>query len=262
MAYAQVKYALEGSVAVITLNDPATLNAASTALVSELAEAVKQAEGEARAVVLTGEGRGFSSGAKLGGDRPPIGEAGKIDIGLALTEVYNPFMSQLRDLPMPLVTAVNGAAAGVGCSIALMGDMILAGESAYFLQAFRRIGLVPDGGATYQLPRMIGRARAMEMMLLGEKLPAAKALEWGLINRVLPDAELMPAALKLATELAEGPTKTLAAIRKLAWQSLDQDWDEQLAAERWSQRDMGRNSDFTEGVTAFLQKRPAKFTGA
>lgn len=261
MAYAKVKYALEGAVAVITLNDPSTLNAAAVDMVLELADAAKRAAGEARAVVLTGEGRGFSSGAKLGGDRPPLGEDGKVDLGKALEEAYNPFMSQLRDLPIPLVTAVNGAAAGVGCSIALMGDMILAGESAYFLQAFRRIGLVPDGGATYQLPRMIGRARAMEMMLLGEKLPAAKALEWGLINRVVADADLMPAALKLAAELADGPTKTLGMIRKLAWQSLDNSWEEQLTAERWSQRDVGRYGDFAEGVAAFLQKRPAKFTG-
>lgn len=261
MAYAKVKYALEGAVAVITLNDPATLNAADPAMVLELADAVKRAEGEARALVLTGEGRGFSSGAKLGGDRPPMADDGKIDLGKALQEAYNPFMSQLRDLSIPLVTAVNGAAAGVGCSIALMGDMIIAGESAYFLQAFRRIGLVPDGGATYQLPRMIGRARAMEMMLLGEKLPAAKALEWGLINRVVPDAELAPAALKLATELADGPTKTLGMIRKLAWQSLDNEWEAQLMAERSAQRDVGRYTDFAEGVAAFIQKRPAKFTG-
>ena len=261
MAYAKVKYALEGAVAVITLNDPGTLNAAAVDMVLELADAAKRAEGEARAVVLTGEGRGFSSGAKLGGDRPPLGDDGLIDLGKALQEAYNPFMQQLRDLPIPLVTAVNGAAAGVGCSIALMGDMIIAGESAYFLQAFRRIGLVPDGGATYQLPRMIGRARAMEMMLLGEKLPAAKALEWGLINRVVPDADLLPSALKLASELADGPTKTLGMIRRLAWQSLDNGWEEQLAAERWAQRDVGRYSDFAEGVAAFLQKRPAKFSG-
>ncbi|HVK82280.1 MAG TPA: enoyl-CoA hydratase/isomerase [Verrucomicrobiae bacterium] len=261
MAYAKVKYALEGAVAVITLNDPGTLNAAAVDMVEELADATKRAAGEARAVVLTGEGRGFSSGAKLGGDRPPLGDDGKIDLGKALEEAYNPFMHQLRDLPVPLVTAVNGAAAGVGCSIALMGDMIIAGESAYFLQAFRRIGLVPDGGATYQLPRMIGRARAMEMMLLGENISAAKALEWGLINRVVADADLLSSALKLASELADGPTKTLGMIRKLAWQSLDNAWDEQLTAERWAQRDVGRYTDFAEGVAAFLQKRPAKFTG-
>jgi 2-(1,2-epoxy-1,2-dihydrophenyl)acetyl-CoA isomerase len=170
-------------------------------------------------------------------------------------------MTFLRDLPIPFVTAVNGAAAGVGCSLALMGDIILAGESAYFMQAFRRIGLVPDGGSSYLLPRMIGRARAMEMMLLGERIPAPKALEWGLVNRCVPDHELMPTATAMAQELSEGP-KSLAMIRQLAWDSLDTHWREQLARERDTQRHAGRTADFAEGVTAFLQKRPAKFTGA
>jgi 2-(1,2-epoxy-1,2-dihydrophenyl)acetyl-CoA isomerase len=169
-------------------------------------------------------------------------------------------MTRLRDLPVPLVTAVNGAAAGVGCSFALMGDMIVAAESAYFLQAFRRIGLVPDGGSTYLLPRMIGRARAMEMMLLGERLPAKKALEWGLINRCVPDAELMPAAMAIALELSVGP-KALGMIRKLVWDSLDTEWADQLRAEAHTQTAAGKTEDFAEGVAAFLQKRPAVFKG-
>ena len=263
MAYAKVKYARDGAVAIITLNDPATLNAADPAMADEISQAMTQAAGEARAVILTGEGRGFSSGAKLGaGGAPPIADDGQIDLGQALDKHYNPLVTQLRDLPIPFVTAVNGAAAGVGCSIALMGDLIVAGESAYFLQAFRRIGLVPDGGSTYLLPRMVGRARAMEMMLLGEKLPAAKALDWGLINRVVPDADLMPTALALANELAAGPTKTLALIRRLAWQSEDAAWQAQLTAERVAQREAGRTEDFAEGVKAFLTKRPAKFSGS
>ena len=207
----KVKYEREGDVAVITLNDPATLNAITAEMSEELSAAFERAVCEARAVVLTGEGRAFSSGANLGGGAPPMGDDGKIDLGRVLEERYNPFVTRLRDLPIPFVTAVNGAAAGVGCRFALMGDLIVAAESAYFLQAFRRIGLVPDGGSTYLLPRMTTRARAMEMMLLGEKLPAAKALEWGLINRCVPDAELMPAAKALALELANGPTKALAA---------------------------------------------------
>lgn len=263
MAYAKIKYAREGAVAIVTLNDPATLNAADPAMVDEISQAMTQAVSEARAVVLTGEGRGFSSGAKLGASGPPpIAEDGKIDLGQALDKHYNPLVTQLRDLPIPFVTAVNGVAAGVGCSIALMGDLIVAGESAYFLQAFRRIGLVPDGGSTYLLPRMVGRARAMEMMLLGEKLPAAKALDWGLVNRVVPDAELMPTALALAHELAAGPTKTLALIRRLAWQSEDATWQAQLTAERVAQREAGRTEDFAEGVKAFLTKRPANFNGS
>jgi 2-(1,2-epoxy-1,2-dihydrophenyl)acetyl-CoA isomerase len=139
--------------------------------------------------------------------------------------------------------------------------LIVASESAYFLQAFRRIGLVPDGSATYHLPRMITRARAMEMMLLGEKLPAAKALEWGLINRCVPDGELMPTAKTLAHELADGPTKTLGLIRKLGWASQDALWQEQLQAEREAQRAAGHTEDFREGVAAFLQKRKAEFKG-
>jgi 2-(1,2-epoxy-1,2-dihydrophenyl)acetyl-CoA isomerase len=162
---------------------------------------------------------------------------------------------------MPIVTAVNGAAAGVGCSLALMGDMIVAGESAYFLQAFRRIGLVPDGGSTYLLPRMIGRARAMEMTLLGERVAAAKALEWGLVNRVVPDFELISEATKLAHELANGPA-SLGMIRKIMWRSLDADFTDQLADEARTQNEAGRSKDFIEGVTAFLEKRPAQFAGA
>ena len=158
------------------------------------------------------------------------------------------------------MTAVNGAAAGVGCSLALLGDIIVAAESAYFLQAFRRIGLVPDGGSTYMLPRAIGKARAMEMALLGERLPAAQALEWGLINRCVPDAELMSTALGLAHELAKGPF-SLGLIRKAIWDSLDANWQEQLYNERRAQQIAGKSDDFREGVQAFLQKRPAAFQG-
>jgi 2-(1,2-epoxy-1,2-dihydrophenyl)acetyl-CoA isomerase len=259
----KVKYALADGVATITMADPATMNAAGIDMVLELDAAFARAEKEARAVVFTGEGRGFCSGANLtstGGAQASAG-AGGFDAGAALDSHYNPFVTRLRDLSIPFVTAVNGAAAGVGCSFALLGDLIVAGESAYFLQAFRRIGLVPDGGSTYMLARACGRARAMEMMLLGEKIPAAKALEWGLVNRVVPDTELLSAATALAKELANGP-KALAMIRKIAWSSLDNDWAAQLKLERETQRDAGRTADFAEGVGAFLQKRPAQFKGA
>jgi 2-(1,2-epoxy-1,2-dihydrophenyl)acetyl-CoA isomerase len=268
LAYQKIKLETHGPVAVITLDDPATMNAAGVDLVGELVDAFKRlAAGEiegARAVVLTGAGRGFCSGANLAGGGPaarPRAADGQIDAGSALETLYNPFMLALRDLPMPFVTAINGAAAGVGCSMALMGDLIVAGESAYFLQAFRRIGLVPDGGSTYLLPRMIGRARAMEMTLLGERLPAAKALEWGLINRCVPDEALMAEAMKLAGELANGPA-SLKQIRKLMWESLDHHFADQLSAERHAQAIAGRTGDFQEGVAAFLQKRPAAFKGA
>ncbi|MFI4973268.1 MAG: enoyl-CoA hydratase/isomerase [Caulobacterales bacterium] len=264
MDYQKLRLEVTDGVAVLTMNDPATMNAAGVDLVIELTDAFKRlAAGEvagARAVVLTGAGRGFSSGANLSGGGV-AGGGGPVDAGSALETHYNPFVTMLRDLPMPFVTAVNGAAAGVGCSMALMGDLIVAGESAYFLQAFRRIGLVPDGGSTYLLPRMIGRARAMEMTLLGERLPAAKALEWGLINRCVPDEFLMQEAIGLAKELASGPM-ALRLIRKLIWQSLDADFAEQLAHERDTQAIAGRTEDFREGVAAFLEKRPARFKGA
>lgn len=258
----KVRYALEDGVAVLTLNDPATMNAAGLDMAEDLTAAFKKAASEARAVVLTGDGRGFCSGANLSGGgalgRKP--SDGPPDAGAALESTYNPLVTFMRDLPIPLVTAVNGAAAGVGCSLALMGDIIVAGESAYFLQAFRRIGLVPDGGSTYLLPRAIGRARAMEMMLLGDKVPAKTALEWGMVNRCVPDADLMSMATTMAKALAAGP-KSIAMIRKIGWASLDNDWKDQLHLERVTQRDAGVTKDFAEGVTAFLEKRPAVFKG-
>ena len=261
MDYSKIRLSQDGATAVVTLADPSSLNAASRAMVDELLDACRRiASGElgARAVLLTGEGRGFCSGASLSEPGVEFGEA--FDAGAALDSHHNPLVRALRALPVPLVTAVNGAAAGVGCAYALMGDLVVAADSAYFLQAFRRIGLVPDGGSTWLLPRVIGKARAMEMMLLGEKLPAATALEWGLVNRVVPDAELMPTALALARQLAEGPA-SLGATRRLVWEGLEADWDEQLEAERRAQLDAGRTQDFIEGIQGFFQKRPAKFSG-
>jgi 2-(1,2-epoxy-1,2-dihydrophenyl)acetyl-CoA isomerase len=259
--YKKIKLSVADKVATVTLSDPATMNAAGVDLVIELADAfgALATDPAVRAVILTGEGRGFCSGANLSGGGAGAG-GGPSDAGSSLKNHYNPFMTLLRDFPKPLVTAVNGAAAGVGCSLALVGDIIVAGESAYFLQAFRRIGLVPDGGSTYLLPRMIGRARAMEMTMLGERVPAAQALDWGLINRCVPDAELMAEAHKMAKALAEGPG-SLALTRKLMWQSLDTAWAAQLETEADTQTQAGRSADFVEGVRAFLEKRPANFTG-
>jgi 2-(1,2-epoxy-1,2-dihydrophenyl)acetyl-CoA isomerase len=260
-----VKVAQEGQVTVITLSDPATMNAAGVDMAAELRDALKKAtmgETPTRCVLLTGEGRGFCSGANLSGGGMGAGGAGGggRDAGDALETIYNPLVTAMRELSVPIVTAVNGAAAGVGCSLALMGDIIVAAESAYFLQAFRRIGLIPDGGSTYLLPRSIGKARAMEMALLGERLPAPKALEWGLINRCVPDAELMTTAMGLANELASGPA-SLGLIRQAIWSSLDNEWAAQLHHERSGQRIAGRTEDFVEGVSAFLQKRVAAFKG-
>ncbi len=266
MDYNKIKVAVEDGVAIVTMADPATMNAAGLDLASELSHAFSNlAAGNlpARAIVLTGEGRGFCSGANLSGGGAAGRELdvdGKPDAGRALETIYNPLVSLMRNTPLPLVTAVNGAAAGIGCSFGLLGDMIVAGESAYFLQAFRRIGLVPDGGSTYLLPRMIGRARAMEMALMGDKISAAKALEWGLVNRVVPDADLLTTAVDLARQLANGPA-SLGQIRKLIWESQDNSWNEQLNAERLAQKIAGKSDDFREGVTAFLEKRPTAFKG-
>jgi 2-(1,2-epoxy-1,2-dihydrophenyl)acetyl-CoA isomerase len=265
MDYTKIKVAREGAITIITLADPATMNAAGMDLAAELHDAFRTAvsgEPAARAIVLTGEGRGFCSGANLqagpGGGK--LDGDGKPDAGAGLETVYNPLVTYIREMPVPLVTAVNGAAAGVGCSLALLGDLIVAGESAYFLQAFRRIGLVPDGGSTYLLPRMIGKARAMEMALLGERVPAAQALEWGLVNRVAPDTELMTTAMGLARALADGPA-SLGLSRQTLWASMDSDWAAQLHRERLAQRTAGKSEDFREGVAAFLAKRPAQFQG-
>jgi 2-(1,2-epoxy-1,2-dihydrophenyl)acetyl-CoA isomerase len=257
----KVRTEVQGKIGIITLNDPATLNAAGVELMDGLTAAFDGfvANSDVRAIVLTGEGRGFCSGANLsgGGGRVTQNPNGP---NQALIKVYNPFVSAVRKSPKPLVAAVNGVAAGVGASIALVCDLIVAGESAYFLQAFRRIGLVPDGGATYLLPRLVGKARAMELMLLGEKLPASTALDWGLINRCVPDVELMPTALALATQLADGPI-SLGYTRNLIWASMDAAWHDQLEAEAYRQGDAGRTEDAREGIMAFVQKRPAEFKG-
>lgn len=245
----------------VTLNDPSTLNALSRQVLLELRAAMLTVpDRDVRAVLLTGAGRAFCSGANLREEGRELDDQGRPDLGRSIEERYNPLVDAIRDLPVPIVTAVNGVAAGAGLSLALTGDLILAGESASFILAFRRIGLVPDASVTYVLPRLIGKARAMEMALLGESVDARKALDWGLINKVVPDTELPQAARDLARALAEGPA-SLGMTRRLLWDSLDHSWGRQLDAERDAQRLAGRTGDFVEGVGAFLQKRPARFTG-
>ena len=232
-------------------------------MLEELKLAVSEAadvENNVRCLLITGAGRGFCAGANLSASRPAAG-SDPTPVRQGLDETYNPLLLMLKNIKIPIVTAVNGPAAGIGMSIALMGDMILASRSAFFLQAFRRIGLVPDGGSTYILPRMIGRARAMELSLLGERLPAETALEWGLINRVYDDNELMPEAMKLARELAAGPTLSLSLIRRAYWESPDNTYEEQLHLEAILQAEAGASADAREGSQAFREKRPARFTG-
>jgi len=265
MEFERVKVDVHGKVGVLTLNHPEVMNAVSPEMLKGLGAAmsfIEKPDTGMRALVMTGQGRGFCAGANLSGG-PASNDFGpqERDAGAALETVYHPFLRRLRNLKMPFITAVNGPAAGVGMSFALMGDMILAGKSAYFLQAFRRIGLVPDGGSTWLLPRLVGLARAKELSLMGDKLPADKALEWGLINRVYDDGALVAEAMKLADDLAHGPTVALGLIRKLYWDSPLNTYEEQLDAERQAQKEAGRAEDFAEGVSAFLQKRKAEFKG-
>lgn len=244
-------------VATITIARPDRLNALSGQTVDELRAAVEEADASgARCLLLAGEGRGFSSGADLasGGGLPA-------DAGAALEKHFNPLVDALFALPIPVVAAVNGPCAGAGCSLALAADIVIAGRSAYFLQAFVNIGLIPDAGATWLLPRLAGRARALEMMMLGERIPAEKALEWGLIARVVEDEDLAVESAALATRLAQGPTVALGLIRKLARECAQLPLIDALAAERVAQREAGGTEDFRNGVVAFLQKQPPRFEG-
>ncbi|HET9641096.1 MAG TPA: enoyl-CoA hydratase-related protein [Allosphingosinicella sp.] len=258
MAYEHIR--LEQSpaaVATITIARPDRLNALSGQTVDELRAAVEEAGSSgARCLLLTGEGRGFSSGADLAaGGGPPD------DVGASLEKHFNPLVEAIFALPIPVVAAVNGPCAGAGCSLALAADIVIAARSAYFLQAFVNIGLIPDAGATWLLPRLAGRARAMEMMMLGERVPAERALEWGLIARVVEDEALASEAAALAERLAQGPTVALGLIRKLAREAGHLSLNEALAAERAAQRTAGETTDFKGAVMAFLQKNAPRFEG-
>jgi len=245
------------AVATLTLNRPDSLNALTSTMLDEMKAAIDGlAASGARALLLTGAGRGFSSGADLaaGGGLPD-------DVGAALEAHFNPLVEALFRLPLPVVAAVNGPCAGAGCSLALAADIVIAGRSAYFLQAFINIGLIPDAGATWLLPRLAGRARAMEMMMLGERIPAEKAADWGLISRVVEDADLESEAAALATRLAHGPTMAYGLLRRLARDAEQLPLSDALAAERIAQRDAGRTDDFKAAVMAFLQKQPPRFEG-
>lgn len=247
-------------VLVVTLNRPDRLNAASLDMAGEITAALADIGGS-RAVVLTGAGRAFCSGADLQSRGDRAGTPGDASHA-ALTDHYNPLMLAIADLPVPVVTAVNGPAAGIGCSIALAGDFAVAARSAYFLQAFVNIGLVPDGGASWMLPRLIGKARATQMMMLGEKIDAQTAEGWGLIYRCVDDAALLGTAMDLAHRLAAGPTLALGIMRANLKAALDSDYPTALAREADGQRTAAGSADAVEGAMAFLQKRKPAFTGA
>ncbi len=246
-------------VGIITLARPDSLNALTATMLDELRAAVIQLPADgARCLLLTGSGRGFSSGADLAG-----GSSGGMpdDLGLALELHFNPLIEAIAAAPVPVVAAVNGPAAGAGASLALTADIVIAARSAYFLQAFINIGLVPDAGATWLLPRLAGRARALEMMLLGERIPADQAQQWGMIARVCDDEALTEQSTALAEKLARGPTQALGLVRGLARNAEQLSLSEALGAERVAQRDAGRTADFRSAVFAFLQKQPPTFEG-
>ncbi len=266
--YETIRLALHGAVAVITLNRPQRLNAAPPQMFSEIHAALQQLPGlGARALLITGEGRAFCSGADLqglgqaspGAAPPPSRGAGAFQ---ALTHHYGPAMLAIARLGIPVVTAVNGVAAGIGCALALAADFTLAARSAYFLEAFVNIGLVPDGGTTWMLTRQIGKARATEMMMLGERISADKAEGWGLIYRAVDDADLQAQAMALAERLAAGPTRALGLMRQGLARALEQGYAEALAMEAAHQHVAADSADAAEGGKAFLEKRKTVFTGA
>jgi len=251
-----------GGVAWITLNRPEALNAWTLELGEDLHSALDHAaeSPEVRAIVLTGAGRAFSSGADLKAG-VEVGEDGKPDVAKRLRETYHPLILRVRTIPKPVVAAVNGPAVGIGCSLALAADLIVAAESAYFLLAFVNIGLALDGGASAFLPARVGHARAFELAYLGERLPAARALEWGLVNQVVPDAELQAEAGALAAKLAAGPPGSYAGIKRTINDQLYRRLEQQLDDEAAIQQERARSADFMEGVLAFSHKRRPTFTG-
>jgi 2-(1,2-epoxy-1,2-dihydrophenyl)acetyl-CoA isomerase len=262
-SYETVNIYRSGAAAKLELNRPDRMNAWNKALGLELRDAVRAlaADGDVRAVMITGAGRAFSSGADLrdGTDQTP---AGHPDVYSVLTERYHPIITGVRSMAKPVVAVVNGAAAGIGLSLALACDLVVAAESAYFLLAFVNIGLVPDGGSSLLVPSRIGFARAAELAMLGERLPAPKALEWGLINQVWPDAELGAKADELISRLADGPTRSYAGTKRQLNKWLYEHIDGQLEFEAQIQQQMAESGDFAEGVAAFTEKRKARFSGS
>lgn len=256
MTYETIRTARDGDVLTITLNRPERLNAAPPRMFDEIGSAIATLDG-ARAVLIHGEGRAFCSGADLQGRGDGI--SGPYE---ALTEHYNPVMIALSRLPVPIISAVTGPAAGIGCSLALAADFCIAGETAYFLQAFVNIGLVPDGGASWMLARLIGKARATEMMLLGERVHGPKAAEWGLIYKSVADDAVLDEARALAHRLASGPTMALGLMRQGLAEALDGDYATALHREAESQRKAGSSADAMEGAASFLTKRKPVFRGA
>jgi 2-(1,2-epoxy-1,2-dihydrophenyl)acetyl-CoA isomerase len=259
-----VKLLIDGAAATIELNRPQALNAWNRQLAEDLVAALGQAaeDDAVRAVRITGAGRAFSSGADLKDmGSEDLTPEGLPDVYKVLSERYHPIMRAIRELPKPVVAAVNGGAVGIGCSLALCCDLVVAAEGSYLLLAFVNIGLVADGGSSLFVPARAGMARATEMMMLGERIPARQALEWGLVNRVVADDALDSDSAALTARLAAGPTRSYAATKRELNSHLYARMEEQLALEAKLQQEMVGTQDFMEGVQAFLGKRPASFTG-
>lgn len=261
MTYTTIKLERADGLATLMLNAPDRLNAVSRKMIGELKTCWEElaADESVRCVLLTGAGRGFCAGADLAD--PDREASATADSGSALDKYFNPVIRQMRSMPKPVVAAVNGVAAGVGMSFAMAADIAIAAKSASFLQAFARIGLLPDGGSTWFLPRVVGDARARALAMLAPQIPAEKARDWGMIWDVVEDADLMPTAIAMARKLADGPTMALGRIKAAMNAAAGNDLSAQLDVERDYQRDLGKSEDFKEGVAAFLAKRPAKFKG-
>ncbi len=259
MTYETITLDIADSIATITMNRPERLNAMGPQMADEISGALDNL-GDARALIITGAGRAFCSGADLQARGGATASGGGGPYG-ALTRSYNPTMMKLAKLSIPTITAVNGPAAGIGCSMGLCSDFAIAGKSAYFLQAFVNIGLVPDGGASWMLPRLIGKARATQMMMLGEKISGDQAADWGLIYKCVEDADLMAEARTLAARLANGPTLALGIMRQNIQTALEMDYGTALLREAEGQKIAGASADAMEGGLSFIQKRKAVFTG-
>lgn len=261
-SFETIRFEVEDGAATITLNRPDKLNSFNEAMHRELREALRivDKDDDIRALLVTGAGRGFCAGQDLS-DRAVRPGAEPRDLGETIETLYNPLIRTLREIELPIVCAVNGVAAGAGANLALACDIVLAARSASFIEAFARIGLVPDSGGTYHLPLLAGRARAMGLALLGEKLPAEKAEEWGLIWKCVDDDTLMEEATAMVRRFAQGPTIGLGLIKRAINQAHTHTLKQQLDLERDFQRVAGLTKDYQEGVNAFLEKRAPKFTG-
>jgi 2-(1,2-epoxy-1,2-dihydrophenyl)acetyl-CoA isomerase len=261
MSFESIQFSLDAGVARLTLNRPEKLNSFTSAMHAEVRDALSRTRSEgARVLVLTGAGRGFCAGQDLGDRAVSPGGTG-VDLGESIEQNYGPLVLSLRSLPIPVIAAVNGVAAGAGANVALACDLVIAAKSATFIQPFCRLGLVPDCAGTWALPRLVGNARALGLTLLGDKLSASQAADWGLIWRCVEDSELKPTVDALASQLANAPTLGLARTKQAIYESGQHTLPEQLNVERDFQRELGYSQDYSEGVAAFFEKRSPRFHG-